>query len=64
MEPVFQLLFKTTARLARPFSTHPARAIKHLPPRPKLDDADITGTYLKGSGPGGQKIVSSPLFRL
>lgn len=28
-----------------------------MPPRPKLDDADITGTYLKGTGPGGQKIV-------
>ncbi|KAJ9392916.1 hypothetical protein DTO063F5_53 [Paecilomyces variotii] len=27
-----------------------------MPPRPKLDDADITGTYLKGTGPGGQKI--------
>ncbi|KAH8695091.1 peptide chain release factor class I/class II, partial [Talaromyces proteolyticus] len=38
------------------FSTRPACAVKQLPPRPKLDDEDITGSYLKGSGPGGQKI--------
>ncbi|EED19313.1 peptidyl-tRNA hydrolase domain protein [Talaromyces stipitatus ATCC 10500] len=38
------------------FSTYPARAVKQLPPRPKLDDKDITGSYLKGTGPGGQKI--------
>ncbi|CRG86245.1 peptidyl-tRNA hydrolase domain protein [Talaromyces islandicus] len=56
MEPVLQRFFKTSGRLARSFSSYPARSIKHLPPRPKLDDADITGTYLKGSGPGGQKI--------
>ncbi|KAL4872061.1 RF-1 domain-containing protein [Aspergillus spectabilis] len=29
---------------------------KPLPPRLKLDDADITIAYLKGTGPGGQKI--------
>ncbi|KAL3472305.1 RF-1 domain-containing protein [Aspergillus californicus] len=29
---------------------------KALPPRIKLDNADITISYLKGSGPGGQKI--------
>jgi hypothetical protein len=39
------------------FSTWPALAVKQLPPRPKLDDKDITGSYLKGTGPGGQKIV-------
>ncbi|EEA26913.1 hypothetical protein TMatcc_004806 [Talaromyces marneffei ATCC 18224] len=38
------------------FSTCPALAVKQLPPRPKLDDKDITGSYLKGTGPGGQKI--------
>ncbi|OKL62689.1 hypothetical protein UA08_01401 [Talaromyces atroroseus] len=43
-------------RLIRPFSTHSALAVKQLPPRPKLDDKDITGSYLKGTGPGGQKI--------
>ncbi|KAL3448533.1 RF-1 domain-containing protein [Aspergillus insuetus] len=29
---------------------------KALPPRLKLLDADITSSYLKGTGPGGQKI--------
>ncbi|KAL3458674.1 RF-1 domain-containing protein [Aspergillus heterothallicus] len=29
---------------------------KALPPRLKLLDADITTSYLKGTGPGGQKI--------
>lgn len=28
----------------------------NLPPRPKLPDHEIKETYLKGSGPGGQKI--------
>lgn len=28
-----------------------------MPPRPKVDESEVTGTYLKGSGPGGQKIV-------
>ncbi|KAF3490630.1 peptidyl-tRNA hydrolase [Arthroderma uncinatum] len=27
-----------------------------MPPRPSLDDSEISGSYLKGSGPGGQKI--------
>lgn len=31
---------------------------KQLPPRLKISDADLTISYLKGSGPGGQKIVS------
>ncbi|KAI1942484.1 hypothetical protein LOZ58_001357 [Ophidiomyces ophidiicola] len=29
---------------------------KQMPPRPTIDEAEITGSYLKGSGPGGQKI--------
>ncbi|KAI5296779.1 hypothetical protein KEM56_005340 [Ascosphaera pollenicola] len=29
---------------------------KQMPPRPSLDPADIDGSYLKGTGPGGQKI--------
>jgi hypothetical protein len=47
--------FTTTALLAK----------NSLPPRPKPPpDSDIEESYLKGSGPGGQKIVrpsSSPL---
>ncbi|KAF2083887.1 hypothetical protein K490DRAFT_21891, partial [Saccharata proteae CBS 121410] len=29
---------------------------KPLPPRPVIDEKDITEVFLKGSGPGGQKI--------
>ncbi|BDD61783.1 hypothetical protein MPDQ_006219 [Monascus purpureus] len=40
-----------------PFSfLTPALAKHQLPPRLKIDDADITVSYLKGTGPGGQKI--------
>ncbi|KAJ5768927.1 hypothetical protein N7520_003486 [Penicillium odoratum] len=39
-----------------PFSTTPALAEKALPPRLKINDADLTISYLKGTGPGGQKI--------
>src|ERR1700761_706996 len=28
----------------------------HLPPRPTLSDSEIKETYVKGTGPGGQKI--------
>ncbi|RAL08309.1 peptide chain release factor family protein [Aspergillus homomorphus CBS 101889] len=31
-------------------------ADKPLPPRLKFEDADLTVSYLKGTGPGGQKI--------
>lgn len=37
-------------------STHLHKKAPALPPRPTLPDATITHTYLKGSGPGGQKI--------
>ncbi|KAL2007332.1 hypothetical protein VTN00DRAFT_8770 [Thermoascus crustaceus] len=40
----------------RAFSLSTPAAAKPLPPRPKLNDDDIEGSYLKGSGPGGQKI--------
>lgn len=35
-------------------------ASKALPPRLKIQDADVTISYLKGTGPGGQKIVCQP----
>ncbi|PKY06811.1 hypothetical protein P168DRAFT_316788 [Aspergillus campestris IBT 28561] len=38
------------------FSVSAPLANKPLPPRLKLPDADLTVSYLKGSGPGGQKI--------
>ncbi|EFW19088.1 hypothetical protein D8B26_007267 [Coccidioides posadasii str. Silveira] len=40
----------------RPLSSSNALAAKQMPPRPTIDESEITGTYLKGSGPGGQKI--------
>ncbi|OOF91170.1 hypothetical protein ASPCADRAFT_134572 [Aspergillus carbonarius ITEM 5010] len=56
-------------KLNRPFLTsnyppHPrlftlsalSLANKALPPRLKIQDADVTISYLKGTGPGGQKI--------
>lgn len=44
-------------RLQR-FSTLGATLLKNLPPRPKPPpDSEIEESYLKGSGPGGQKIV-------
>lgn len=40
------------------FTTTPRPRKKHvqLPPRPSVDDAEIKHTFVKGSGPGGQKI--------
>ena len=32
------------------------KAGNHLPPRPTIADGDIKETYVKGTGPGGQKI--------
>ncbi|KIW71273.1 hypothetical protein PV04_03456 [Phialophora macrospora] len=43
----------------RPLSTFSRalyKASNHLPPRPTLPDAEIKETYVKGTGPGGQKI--------
>lgn len=43
----------------RAFNTFPANSKKtdQLPPRPTLPDHELKWEYLKGSGPGGQKIV-------
>ncbi|KAJ6028415.1 peptide chain release factor-like protein [Penicillium herquei] len=38
------------------FTTTLALPAKPLPPRMKFDEADLTISYLKGTGPGGQKI--------
>ncbi|KAE8405812.1 RF-1 domain-containing protein [Aspergillus pseudonomiae] len=40
----------------RSFTTTFHLTDKPLPPRLKIDDADLTISYLKGTGPGGQKI--------
>jgi len=39
-----------------PLSTTAFNLAKPLPPRPVILDQDIQETFLKGSGPGGQKI--------
>ncbi|KAJ5092373.1 RF-1 domain-containing protein [Penicillium alfredii] len=40
----------------RPFTQSLPLPAKPLPPRITIHDADITVAYLKGTGPGGQKI--------
>ncbi len=40
----------------RCFTACSRQANKSLPPRPTLPDTDLHHVYLKGSGPGGQKI--------
>lgn len=42
--------------LLRAFTTSSATLSKQLPPRRPLIDDEIIETFLKGSGPGGQKI--------
>ncbi|KAF3898909.1 hypothetical protein GTR04_0397 [Trichophyton interdigitale] len=43
-------------RNVRFFQASALSLAKQMPPRPTIDESEITGTYLKGSGPGGQKI--------
>ncbi|KAK2739184.1 hypothetical protein FQN57_006627 [Myotisia sp. PD_48] len=47
----------------RPFSLSVPTTVKQMPPRPTIDESEITGTYLKGSGPGGQKICQATRSR-
>jgi protein subunit release factor B len=42
--------------VTRVFSATTASAEKPLPPRRKIDENEITESFLKGTGPGGQKI--------
>lgn len=47
----------TKAIPRRPFTTTPSPlGPKPLPPRPTIVEGDITEAFLKGTGPGGQKI--------
>lgn len=50
-------------KILRPFSARcfsgALSYAKQLPPRPVIEEADIEESFLKGSGPGGQKIVRS-----
>ncbi|WEW61530.1 hypothetical protein PRK78_007020 [Emydomyces testavorans] len=47
--PRFQSTFRALSCSAAP-------SIKQMPPRPTIDESEVTVKYLKGSGPGGQKI--------
>ncbi|KAM5499954.1 hypothetical protein McaMca56_002757 [Microsporum canis] len=51
--------FKQHVGDVRFFRTSPPAAVKQMPPRPTIDDSEISGSYLKGSGPGGQKICQN-----
>ncbi|KAJ5484928.1 peptide chain release factor-like protein [Penicillium diatomitis] len=53
-EPRLSLLVANLS--CRSYSQTPNLASKPLPPRLKINDADLTISYLKGTGPGGQKI--------
>lgn len=44
--------------LWRGIATTAMLAAKQMPPRPKINEADIEEKFVKGSGPGGQVIVS------
>ncbi|KAJ5147862.1 uncharacterized protein N7443_000552 [Penicillium atrosanguineum] len=46
----------STLIASRAFTQTPLLPEKPLPARLKLNDADLTVSYLKGTGPGGQKI--------
>ena len=50
-------LLGTSPRAQPNFSTICLLQIKQMPPRPSVNEAEITEAFLKGSGPGGQKIV-------
>lgn len=46
-------------RSIRTFTSSQSVLVKALPPRPKPPpESEIEESYVKGSGPGGQKIVS------
>lgn len=47
---------RSLQRLTRTFSTRAALHEKPLPPRLVISETDITESFLKGTGPGGQKI--------
>ena len=68
--PVHRAVFPFFARCARlrsalwplvpgsEFHAAPTHLEKAFPPRPKINEDDIEESFLKGSGPGGQKIVT------
>ncbi|KAJ5887645.1 peptide chain release factor-like protein [Penicillium taxi] len=49
-------LTSSASPLIRTFTRTSVLPAKPLPPRLKIDDADVSISYVKGTGPGGQKI--------
>lgn len=54
--PNTRLLLRIQSLPIRTFTTVPPLRAKPLPPLPVLDPADFTESFLRGTGPGGQKI--------
>jgi len=50
--------------LWRAFGSAQGLSAKPLPPRPTVEEVEIEENFLKGSGPGGQKIVSQSLINI
>lgn len=56
---VARAAFAVTARCG--IATSSLHRAKPMPPRPPpINEEEFTETFLKGTGPGGQKIVCSP----
>lgn len=59
--PIFRLPVCTIVawlrHAAKPFSIAAGNSAARMPPRLVINEADIEEAFLKGSGPGGQKIV-------
>ncbi|KAI9697994.1 MAG: hypothetical protein M1836_004347 [Candelina mexicana] len=49
-----------THHVFRVFSISALNAAKPMPPRPTVNEDDLEEAFLRGSGPGGQKIASPP----
>jgi hypothetical protein len=58
LPPLTRLVHLAARPLARAFTTHPPGGLlaKPLPPRLIIPESDLEENFLKGSGPGGQKI--------
>ncbi|KAF2156167.1 hypothetical protein K461DRAFT_265594 [Myriangium duriaei CBS 260.36] len=54
--PTTRLLLRIPSLPIRTFTTLPPLSAKPLPPLPVLKPSDYTESFLRGTGPGGQKI--------
>lgn len=67
-KPAFTLIKPSISLVTRHFTSQNVVKAAQMPPRLVLNEEDLEEAYLKGSGPGGQKIVcrhfyGSPLLR-